>query len=364
MTAAPLSLPLLHGTSIPPVGLGTWPFVGNECEAVVSTALEIGYRLIDTSHKYGNEAEVGRAIRSSGVDRGELFVTSKFNREDHSRDGVRRAYDRSLAVTGLDYLDLFLIHWPVSALDRYVEAWEGLVDLVQSGAVRAIGGSNFKPAHLDRIVSASGYVPDVNQIQLSVDLPRLRSREAHAERGILTEGWSPLGRGAQLREDPRVVAVATEGSVAGADPPPLAGAAGDRAGAAIVGPRSARRQPRAVRLRPLRGPDGFSRDPGSWRGRRPRLRLARERALRARTDEGSGAIRPRSLRLSDGRCAQACSRPPLTCIVCPVMKPLAPESRNSTAPTMSSGCASRCRLWPASMAVFCASETVARSISV
>lgn len=208
MTTIAERIPLLHGHSIPPVGLGTWPLIGEQCEEVVSIALGSGYRMLDTSHEYANEVEVGRAIRGSGIPRDELFVTSKFNKEDHSVDGVRRAYHESLARLGLDYLDLFLCHWPVPWQDRYVDAWQGLVSLVEDGSVKAIGVSNFKPAHIDRIVAATGYVPDLNQIQLSVDLARVDTRSYHAEHGILTESWSPLGRGPELRELPQIIELA------------------------------------------------------------------------------------------------------------------------------------------------------------
>lgn len=199
---------LLHGHSIPRVGLGTWPHQGDQATNLVSEALRLGYRLIDTSHKYENEAAVGRAVRESEVPRDEIFVTSKFNKEDQSVDGVRRAYDRSLARTGLDYLDLFLIHWPVPWLDRYVDAWRGLVRLAEAGEVRAIGVSNFKPSHLERIIAAVGYVPDVNQIQLSVDLARDATRDYHRRRGITTQAWSPLGRGGPMLSDPVVSSIA------------------------------------------------------------------------------------------------------------------------------------------------------------
>ncbi|MGK0742813.1 aldo/keto reductase [Leucobacter sp. Z1108] len=190
------------------MGLGTWPLLGEECEEMVSTALASGYRMIDTSHKYANEDAVGRGIHRSAVPRDEIFVTSKFNKEDHSVDGVHRAYEESLKRLGLEYLDLFLCHWPVPWEDRYVDAWKGLVSLVEQGLVKAIGVSNFKPDHIDRIVAATGYVPDVNQIQLSVDLARAETRKYHSRHGILTESWSPLGRGAQLRELPQIVELA------------------------------------------------------------------------------------------------------------------------------------------------------------
>ena len=199
---------LLHGHRMPQLGLGTWPLVGTECEDMVAAAIGRGYRLIDTAFNYGNEDAVGRGIAGAGVPRAELFVTSKFNKEDHSVDGVQRAYDASLRHLGLDYLDLFLCHWPVPALGRYVEAWKGLVKLLHEGRVKAIGVSNFKPAHLDRIIAATGVAPDVNQIQLSVDLARIEPRTYHAAQGIQTESWSPLGRGGALFGDPYVGSLA------------------------------------------------------------------------------------------------------------------------------------------------------------
>lgn len=201
-------IPLLHGRSIPPIGFGSWPLVGDEAHDLVADALDVGYRLVDTSHKYGNEAPVGAAVRESGIPRHEIFVTSKFNKENHSVDGAQRAYDESLARTGLEYLDLFLIHWPNPWLDRYVDAWRGLVKLVETGRVKAIGVSNFKPGHIQKIVDATGYVPDVNQIQLSPDLARLESRAFHQELGILTEAWSPIGRGGPVLSDPVVLDIA------------------------------------------------------------------------------------------------------------------------------------------------------------
>lgn len=202
------SFTLKNGHQIPGIGFGTWPLVGRECEETLLLAIDLGYRLIDTAAQYGNEEAVGKAITRSGVPRSEFFVTSKFNQESHSIDGVQRAYDRSLGLLGLDYLDLFMCHWPVPARDQYTDAWEGLVNLLEYGRVKAIGVSNFKPSHLQKIINKTGVVPDVNQIQLSVDLPRLRSRVVHQELGIVTEAWSPIGRGSNLREHPVVTRIA------------------------------------------------------------------------------------------------------------------------------------------------------------
>ncbi|WP_344391015.1 aldo/keto reductase, partial [Dietzia cercidiphylli] len=201
-------LHLRHGHSIPHLGLGTWPLVGEECETAVRYAIRSGYRLVDTAFQYRNEDAVGRGVRTAGVAREELFVSSKFNKESHSVDGVQRAYDRSLQALGLDYLDMFMCHWPVPALDQYTEAWRGLVKLLDEGRVKAIGVSNFKPDHLEKVIAATGVVPDVNQIQLSPDLARLPPRAVHQDLGIITEAWSPIGRESGLRDHPIVVQIA------------------------------------------------------------------------------------------------------------------------------------------------------------
>jgi 2,5-diketo-D-gluconate reductase A len=193
---------------MPAIVIGTWPFEGDEARDAVALALEVGFRGVDTAFNYGNEVEVGRAIRESGIPRDELFITSKFNKEDHGVDEVRRAYDRSLRRLGLDHLDLFLCHWPVPGQDRYVDAWRGQIRLVEEGLVGAIGVSNFTPGHLRRIVAETGYVPDVDQIQLSADIARVEARAAHRELGIQTEAWSPLGRAGALFREPAVVAIA------------------------------------------------------------------------------------------------------------------------------------------------------------
>lgn len=200
---------LLHGADIPQLGVGTWPLDDAEAERVVADAIQAGYRLIDTAQAYGNERGVGRGLRN--VDRGELFVTTKFNKEWHGRDLVPQAYERSIDALGLDYVDLLLIHWPNPTHDRYVQAWEGLVDLLASGRLRAIGTSNFKPAHLERIIAATGHAPDVNQIQLSPASTRDAARAFHAEHGIVTESWSPIGgQGVRVLDLPPVREVAEQ----------------------------------------------------------------------------------------------------------------------------------------------------------
>ena len=207
-TAAAPTLALINGARIPRLGLGTWPMDDATAERVVASAIEVGYRLFDTAENYGNERGVGRGLRTSGVAREDVFVTTKFNKQWHSVDGARRACEASLERLGLDYLDLLLIHWPNPAQDRYVEAFGGLVALLRDGLVRAIGTSNFTPAHLQRVLDETGVTPDVNQLQLNPYVVQEKGRAFAAERGIVVQSWSPLGRGPELRSEPVVVELA------------------------------------------------------------------------------------------------------------------------------------------------------------
>ena len=194
---------------MPVLGFGTSPLRGAEAATAVRTAIETGYRLLDTAEDYHNEDGVGRGIRDSGVDRSELFVTSKFNRHWHSVAGVQSAYQASLDRLGLDYLDLYLVHWPNPDQDHYVDALRGLGALLESGALRAIGTSNFKPTHLQRVLDETGIVPDVNQIQLSPYATRKDSRAFNEAHQIVTESWSPIGAGStELRSDPTINEIA------------------------------------------------------------------------------------------------------------------------------------------------------------
>ena len=206
LTPAP-TLTLANGVQMPQLGLGTWPMDDKEATTAVAHALSIGYRLVDTAENYGNERGVGAGLRASGIARDQVFVTSKFNREWHSVDGARQACEASLERLGLDYLDLLLVHWPNPDQNRYVEAFEGLKRLLETGLVRAIGTSNFKPAHLQRLFDA-GMVPHVNQIQLDPYHRRFDLEQLHAQRGIVTETWSPIGRGKAMLSDPAITAVA------------------------------------------------------------------------------------------------------------------------------------------------------------
>ena len=203
---APL-ITLSNGVEMPQLGLGTWPMNDAEAAETVALALDMGYRLIDTAENYENERGVGEGIRRAGVARDEVFVTTKFNRKWHSIDGARQACEASLERLGLDYIDLFMVHWPNPDQGRYVEAFEGLVKLQEAGLVRAIGTSNFKPTHLQRLFDA-GLCPQVNQIHLDPWHARADHVEVHEARGIVTESWSPLGRANAMLADPAIVDVA------------------------------------------------------------------------------------------------------------------------------------------------------------
>jgi 2,5-diketo-D-gluconate reductase A len=199
---------LSNGAVLPRVGLGTSPMNDADAERAVIQALEVGYRLVDTAENYRNEVGVGRALKASGVAREELFVTSKFNKRWHSVEGARTAFEASAEKLGLEYLDLLLIHWPNPDQDRYVDAWRGLIELREAGLVRAIGTSNFKPAHLQHLIDETGVAPEVNQVQLSPMWSKPAEREFHATHNIVTEAWSPLGKGTDLLEHPAVTAAA------------------------------------------------------------------------------------------------------------------------------------------------------------
>ena len=198
---------LANGVELPRIGLGTWPMKDAEASVAVARAIQLGYRHIDTAEAYGNEAGVGEGVRNSGVARNEIFVTSKFQRKWHSVAGVRTACESSLKRLGLDYIDLYLIHWPNPDQNRYVEAFQGLVEVLKAGLVRSIGVSNFKPAHLQELFDA-GLVPHVNQIQIDPYHRRDDIDALDAAKGIVTESWSPVGRAGPLLAEPVVVAAA------------------------------------------------------------------------------------------------------------------------------------------------------------
>ncbi|MEU6818346.1 aldo/keto reductase [Streptomyces sp. NPDC046860] len=199
---------LNNGVEMPQLGFGVWQVPDDEAERAVSTALETGYRSIDTAAIYGNEEGTGKAIAASGVPREELFVTTKLWNSDQGYDSTLRAFDTSLEKLGLDYLDLYLIHWPLPARDNYLDTYKAFEKLLSDGRIRAIGVSNFLPEHLERLIAETSVVPAVDQIELHPQLQQRAAREFNAERGIATEAWSPLGQGKGLLEVPAIVAIA------------------------------------------------------------------------------------------------------------------------------------------------------------
>lgn len=192
---------------IPQLGFGTYKIAPADAEQAVATALEVGYRHIDTAAMYGNETEVGRALAASGLGRDELFLTSKLDNPYHAVTAVRPAFERSLDDLGLDFLDLYLIHWPLARSTDLVATWDAVVRLLDTGRVRAVGVSNFTAAHLRTIIAATGVVPSVNQVEVNPYLSQAPLRALHRELGIITEAWSPLARSRALT-DPVIAAVA------------------------------------------------------------------------------------------------------------------------------------------------------------
>ena len=207
MTEVP-TVTLANGARMPALGLGTWPMNDAEAETAVAAAVRAGYRLFDTAEAYGNERGVGRGIRASGVDRDEVFVTTKFNRRWHGYEEAQQAFANGAERLGLERIDLLLIHWPVPRQARYVDAWRGMAKLLEDGKVRAIGVSNFTPAHIERLLDETGIVPHVNQVQLDPRIPKAEERSFHGSHGIVTESWSPIGRGGDLLDEPVVDDVA------------------------------------------------------------------------------------------------------------------------------------------------------------
>jgi 2,5-diketo-D-gluconate reductase A len=201
---------LNDGHSIPQIGLGTWPLDDDAVAEVVVEAVHLGYRHIDTAAKYGNERGVGIGIASSGVARDEIFVTTKLDGQFQGEDRAIAGLDASLDRLGLDHVDLLLIHWPLPARDEYVSTFRTFEKLLNEGKTRSIGVSNFKPAHLERLIEQTGITPAVNQIELNPLVVRAEQRAADEHFGIVTESWSPLGPGTGLLTDPRILEVAGE----------------------------------------------------------------------------------------------------------------------------------------------------------
>jgi 2,5-diketo-D-gluconate reductase A len=201
MTAVP-TLEMNDGNQIPQLGFGVFQIDPDETTEAVRTALDVGYRLIDTAQGYRNEEAVGAALKTSGIPREDVFVTTKLTNSEQGRDKTLAAFDQSMRKLRLDVLDLFLIHWPVPSADLYVETWKTFDELRREGRIRSIGVSNFTAEHLQRLFDETGVVPTVNQVELHPRFPQEELRAFHAEHGILTEAWAPLGQGKGLLDDP------------------------------------------------------------------------------------------------------------------------------------------------------------------
>ena len=187
---------------IPQFGFGVFQVPPDETAETVRAAFDAGYRHVDTAQMYGNEEGVGRALRESGLPRDEVFVTTKLNNDGHGYDSALRRLDESLQKLGTDHVDLYLIHWPRPSDDRFVDTWRGFEKAAAEGKARSIGVSNFTVAHLDRLAKETGTVPAVNQIELHPRFTQDELRAYHAEHGIATEAWSPIGQGQGLLDDP------------------------------------------------------------------------------------------------------------------------------------------------------------------
>jgi 2,5-diketo-D-gluconate reductase A len=203
---------LNDGNSIPQLGLGVWQVPVGTTARVVTTAIDAGYRAIDTAEGYDNEEGVGQALRDTDVPRQDIFITSKLRNGSHVRDKALKAFDDTMQKLGLEQLDMFLIHWPVPGQDRYVEAWKTMIELRDQGRIRSIGVSNFNTDHVDRLIEETGVAPAVNQIELHPYYQQRDKRDYHRHQQIAIESYSPLGSGAVL-DDKTIAAIAKKHGV-------------------------------------------------------------------------------------------------------------------------------------------------------
>ena len=199
---------LNSGMTMPQLGFGVFKVALDETERAVTTAFDVGYRSIDTAAMYRNEQGVGAAIASSGLPRDELFITTKLNNDSHGYEAAFRAFEQSRSKLGLDYVDLYLIHWPLPEQNRYVETWRAMIKLRDDGLIKSIGVSNFHAAHLDRLLAETGVTPAVNQIELHPYLVQDDLRAYDSKLGIVTEAWSPIARGGDLLADRTITSLA------------------------------------------------------------------------------------------------------------------------------------------------------------
>ncbi|MGL5858862.1 MAG: aldo/keto reductase [Angustibacter sp.] len=205
------TIPLNDGTAIPQLGFGTWQVEPDRAVEAVGTALAVGYRHIDTAQMYGNEKQVGEAVRTCGIPRDQIWVTSKLNNSYHEPDAARRAFDGTLEALDLGYVDLFLIHWPLPTRydGDFVSTWKTLEEFAADGRARSIGVSNFQPAHLERLAAEADVAPSVNQVEAHPYFRNEQVRSYGLAHGIVTEAWSPLGQG-QVLDEPAVTSIADE----------------------------------------------------------------------------------------------------------------------------------------------------------
>ncbi len=207
------SVTLNDGNSIPELGLGTYKLTDQDGVDSIVAALHSGYRLIDTALRYNNEVEVGKAIAASGIDREEIIVTTKLPGASHGFDETMASFEVSRQNLGLDYIDLYLIHWPNPSVNRYLDSWQAMIELKDDGLAKSIGVCNFTEEFLSRIIDGTGVTPAVNQIELHPYFPQAHLRKVHEELGIQTECWSPLGKTDELRNEPVIVDLAAQRGV-------------------------------------------------------------------------------------------------------------------------------------------------------
>jgi 2,5-diketo-D-gluconate reductase A len=200
---------LNDGVQIPQIGFGVWQVENAQAPKAVKTAIEAGYRSIDTAAIYGNEDGVAAGIRAAGVPREQLFITTKLWNDRHGAQSALAAFEESLRRLRVEYVDLYLIHWPTPRANLYVETWRALTEIKKSGRAKSIGVSNFKISHLERLIGETGIVPSVNQIELHPRFQQAAQREFHAKHGIVTESWSPLGQG-RVMKDPLIAGIAAK----------------------------------------------------------------------------------------------------------------------------------------------------------